>query len=220
MHHHNRRNGRHAGAGLATGVVAMAAGTLAFVAAQRFFGRERVRWPEDAPARARKGGERGWREQRIVGRTVTIDRPRQELYDFWRDFTRLPQFMENLRSVELLGEDRSRWTIEAPGGSEVSFVSRITEDRPGELIAWSSEEGADIRNSGRVAFRDAPGGRGTQVDLTIAYDPPGGRIGELAAKIMQREPNIQARRDLKRFKQFMEAGEIATAAPRPDHSKT
>ena len=49
----------------------------------------------------------------------------------------------------------------------------------------------------------------------IAYDPPGGVIGELVAKLFQREPRIQTRRDLRRFKQLMETGEIATNARNP-----
>ena len=91
----------------------------------------------------------------------------------------------------------------------------VVVDVPGEVIAWQSTEDAPVPNSGRVTFRDAPGGRGTQVELRIAYDPPGGAVGQMAAKLFQREPNIQARRELKRFKQLMEAGEIATAEPGP-----
>lgn len=149
----------------------------------------------------------------IVGRTVTINRPRSELYAYWRDFSHLPRFMENVESVEVVDPKRSRWTIAAPAGREVTFTANITEDRPNELIAWESDEDASVRNSGRIAFRDAPGGRGTEVEAEIAYAPPGGEAGRMIAKIFQREPAIQARRDLKRFKQLMEAGEIATAEP-------
>jgi len=78
----------------------------------------------------------------------------------------------------------------------------------------TSEPGADIANSGRIEFRDA-GERGTIVRVTIAYDPPGGVIGKVIAKMFQREPAIQARRDLRRFKQLMETGEIATPAMNP-----
>ena len=48
--------------------------------------------------------------------------------------------------------------------------------------------------------------------MTIAYDPPAGAIGKAIAKVFRREPKIQARRDLRRFKQLMETGEIATGA--------
>jgi uncharacterized membrane protein len=148
----------------------------------------------------------------LAGKTVTIDRPPEQLFAFWRDFTNLPLFMDNLVSVEMLDTRRSRWTVRAPAGKTVEWISVITEEVPGELIAWASEEGADIPNSGRIDFRDAPGGRGTWVTATILYDPPAGFIGKVIAKMFQREPAIQARRDLRRFKQFMETGEVATAA--------
>ena len=66
-----------------------------------------------------------------VERTVTINRPRQQLYDFWRDFTNLASFMDNVETVEKLDERRWRWVVKAPAGTSVEFVSRITEDRPG-----------------------------------------------------------------------------------------
>jgi uncharacterized membrane protein len=167
----------------------------------------------DAPASTFRSGDTP------VARTVTVNRPRDELFAYWRDFTNFPRFMDNIRAVETLDETRSRWEIEAPAGAKVEFVSRIVEEEPGRLIAWESEEGADVRNSGRIEFLDAAPGRGTMVRATIDYDPPAGTLGRLVAKAFQREPRIQARRDLKRFKQLMETGEISTtesgpAAPR------
>lgn len=147
----------------------------------------------------------------LVGRTVTINRPRAELFAFWRDFANLAGFMENVERVEKLDGRRSHWVVKAPKGT-VEWNSVVTEERDGEFIAWASEEGAEVRNSGRIDFRDAQDGRGTIVSATILYDPPAGAIGKLVAKIFQREPAIQARRDLRRFKQLMETGEIATGA--------
>ena len=147
----------------------------------------------------------------VVGRAVTINKPAAELYAFFRDFAKLATFMENVERVDLLDGARSHWVVKAPAGKTVEWDARITEERDGELIAWTSEDGADVANSGRVEFRDA-GARGTVVIATIAYDPPAGMIGKLVAKVFQREPAIQARRDLRRFKQLIETGEIATAA--------
>ena len=148
----------------------------------------------------------------LVGRTVTIGRPRQELYDRWRDFTRFPEFMDNVREVVKLDDKRSEWSIEAPGGATVSVVTRIVEDKPGETIAWVSEPDSQIETDGRVEFADAPPGRGTYVRLLVRYKPPAGAIGQAVAKLFQREPNIQARRDLRRFKQLMETGEVTKNA--------
>lgn len=147
----------------------------------------------------------------VVGRAVTINKPAAELFAYFRDFSKLSSFMENVVRVDVLDGSRSHWVVKAPAGKTVEWDARITEERAGELIAWTSEDGADIANSGRIEFRDA-GARGTIVTATIAYDPPAGTIGKLVAKLFQREPAIQARRDLRRLKQLMETGEIATSS--------
>ena len=150
-------------------------------------------------------------DRALLAETVTINRPPQELYAFWRDPTNLVRVMDNIASIEPIDADRSRWTVKAPAGREVSWESVIVNDIPGKEITWRSAPGADVDNSGRIEFHDA-GERGTVVRAVIAYDPPGGVIGQLIAKLFQREPRIQARRDLRRLKQLMETGEIATAA--------
>jgi uncharacterized membrane protein len=155
--------------------------------------------------------ERGWADAAVVGRSVTVSKPRQEVYAFWRDFRNFPSFMANIRSVTPGDGGASHWAVAAPMGKTVEWDAVVTEDVPGEVIAWESVEGADIRNAGRIEFRDAAPGRGTVVTATIVYDPPGGQIGQMVAKLFQREPKMQARRDLLRFKQMMETGEIATA---------
>ena len=147
----------------------------------------------------------------ITARAVTINRPASELYTFWRDFSNLATFMDNVVSVTPTDGGRTHWVVKAPAGKTVEWDATITEDKANELIAWTSGEGADVPNSGRIEFRDA-GARGTVVTATILYDPPTGAIGKLIAKMFQREPAIQARRDLRRFKQLMETGEIATSS--------
>ncbi|WP_206240099.1 SRPBCC family protein [Novosphingobium terrae] len=147
----------------------------------------------------------------LIAHSVTINRPRDELYAFWHDFARLPEFMDNLERVEVIDALRSHWVVKAPAGRTVEWDAIITEEKEGELIAWTSTDSAEIANSGRISFRDA-GERGTVVTATIAYDPPGGVVGQVLAKLFQREPGLQARRDLRRFKQLMETGEIATNA--------
>src|SRR4051794_6901111 len=89
----------------------------------------------------------------ITARAVTINKPAAQLYDYWRDFANLSSFMDNVISVSPLEGDRSHWIVAAPGGSTVEWDARITEDRAGELLAWTSEPGADVANSGRIEFR-------------------------------------------------------------------
>lgn len=153
-----------------------------------------------------------WKRAALVGRTVTVNRPRAELYAFWRDFRNLALFMENVESVTVADDGRtSHWVVKAPAGATVEWDSVLVEEVENELLAWESVEGADIRNAGRIEFRDAPPGRGSEVTATIVYEPPGGDIGKLIAKLFQKEPKIQARRELRRFKQLLETGEISTA---------
>jgi uncharacterized membrane protein len=147
----------------------------------------------------------------IAGRAVTINRPVDELFAYWRNFSNLATFMENVVAVSPIDDQRSHWVVKAPGGRTVEWDSAITEEQENSFIAWASEPGADVDNSGRIDFRDA-GARGTVVTATLLYDPPAGVIGKLIAKMFQREPAIQARRDLRRFKQLMETGEIATSS--------
>jgi uncharacterized membrane protein len=168
---------------------------------------------DDAPTRARRDDKR--EDLAVVGKSILINKPRSELFAFWQDFSNLPRFMENLEQVEVLDGGRSRWTIKAPMKT-VEIETELTGVVDGQSIGWSSTEASEIKTKGRVDFADAQGGRGTVVTLEIAYDPPGGDLGRLFAKLFMREPNIQARHELKRFKMLMETGEIATG---PDQLK-
>ncbi|HEX4693444.1 SRPBCC family protein [Sphingomonas sp.] len=150
-------------------------------------------------------------DRELVGRSVTINRPVVELYAYFRDFSNVPSFMENIVRIDVRDATHSHWVVKAPGGKTVEWDATVTREVENEEISWRSDEGADVPNSGKIEFRDA-GARGTIVTATIAYEPPAGTIGKLIAKLFQREPAIQARRDLRRFKQLMETGEIATPA--------
>jgi uncharacterized membrane protein len=90
----------------------------------------------------------------------------------------------------------------------VEWEAETVEDRPNELIAWRSLPDASIPNSGTIRFKDAPGDRGTEIHVELRYQPPGGKLGSLIAKLFGEEPDQQVKGDLRRFKQVMETGEI------------
>jgi uncharacterized membrane protein len=163
---------------------------------------------DNAPARAQR--RRRFGRHAVVGRTVTIARPRQEIWDFWRNVDNIPRFMENVQSVR---EENGRliWTVPGPRDRAIEFPTEIVDERPGEHIAWRSTEDAPVDMQGKVRFRDAPPGRGTEVESIIAYRPRGGELGRWIASFFQKEPAIIARRELKRLKMLMETGEIATS---------
>lgn len=173
--------------------------------------------PDSAPGYTAR---RNFGEYRVVGRSVTIARPRAELFAFWRDFQNLPHFMANLEKIEPGGEPgHATWHIRAPGGRVYAVDTRIAREVDGELIAWRSTEDSDIDTEGRVTFEDAPGERGTRVSLIIAYKPKAGALGDAIATLARRSPEMQERHDLKRFKMLMETGEIATSARTRDEQQ-
>ncbi len=145
-------------------------------------------------------------------KAITVNRPADELYRFWRDFRNLPRIMSHLDSVEPSEGGRSHWRAKAPLGARVEWDAEITEDRANEQIAWRSLPGADVENSGVVRFKRAPGGRGTEVHVELEYRPPGGAVGATLAKLFGREPGQQVQEGLRAFKQEMETGEIARSA--------
>ncbi|MEE6307754.1 SRPBCC family protein [Plantactinospora veratri] len=150
-----------------------------------------------------------------VSATVTINRPADEVYRFWRDFENLPRFMYHVESVRSDGDGRSHWTVRAPGGRRVGWDAELVEDNLSELISWRSMRGARVPNAGRVRFARAAGGRGTEVRVDLAYAPPGGAAGRTIAKLFGEEPGQQIRDDLRRFKQVIETGEVVLSDGSP-----
>ena len=152
---------------------------------------------------------------RTVQASITVDRPAEELYGFWRDLSQLPRVTEHLEEVTVLDDGRSRWRARGPAGTSVEWQAETTQDRPNEEIGWRSVEGSLVRNAGVVRFRPATGGRGTVVQVTITYEPPAGLPGVVVARLLGEEPEQQLKDALRRFKQLMEAGVISTTEGQP-----
>ena len=174
-------------------------------------------------AKKTRGGTSDMPEKGAIQRAVTVNKPRAELYRQWRDFPQAPRWMEIVESVTETGEGH-HWVVRGPGDKTVSYDTVITEERDGEVLAWESVAGSKIRSSNRLEFRDAPGGRGTEIHARMTYDPPLGPLGKAAALVTQKAPEFQVLRDLRRFKQMVETGEIATtegpgAAPSSKYNK-
>jgi uncharacterized membrane protein len=150
-----------------------------------------------------------------IERTITVQRPPEVLYQFWRDFANLPRFMHHLRSVTVLDDTHSHWVVDAPAGLAVEWDATILREIENELIAWCSLENADVSNTGLVYFERLPTGRGTRVKVVLRYEPPAGKLGAVFAKLFGHDPDQQVREDLRRFKQLMEAGEIPTTEEQP-----
>ncbi len=150
-----------------------------------------------------------------VRRSITVNKPPAEVYAYWRDFSKLPTFMRHLESVTTDGDGRSTWTATAPAGAHVTWHAETVEDREGEEIAWRSVDG-DVPNEGRVRFRPAPGGRGTEVEVELRFRTPAGALGNVVARVFGEHPDQQSADDLRRFKQILETGEVLRSDGSPD----
>lgn len=135
----------------------------------------------------------------------TINKPRQEVYKFWRQLDNLPLFMNHLENIELLDDTRSHWVLKLPTGvGTVSWDAEIVKDKPGEMIGWSSLPNSIIDNAGKVFFRDSLDGKGTLVDVIITYQPPAGGVGASIAHILNPLFKNIVDNDVRNFKQYMD----------------
>lgn len=148
-------------------------------------------------------------------RSVIVNRSPQECYAYWRDFGNLPNFMRMIDAVTDLGDRRSHWVARLPGGIPFEWDSRISEDLPGERIAWHSSPESPLLHAGVVSFGRAPGERGTIVSLVVHYRPPAGALGRSVAKTFGAAPEFEIMEDLRRFKQILETNEIPTTRGQP-----
>ena len=140
---------------------------------------------------------------------ITINRPRAEVYAFWRRLENLPRFMTYLGSVRTLDERRSHWTATAGGKVIAEWDGEIVTDVPDLLIGWrSSTKSKAVTHAGRVRFMDAPGNRGTEVHLEMRVSLPGGALAQKAAKIFRKLPEKIAENDLHHLKQLLETGAL------------
>ncbi|GAA4519238.1 hypothetical protein GCM10023096_39950 [Nonomuraea ferruginea] len=151
-----------------------------------------------------------------VRASITINKPREDVYRFWRDLQNLPTFMVHLDSVRTINQRRSRW--KAKGTIvDLEWEAEIIDERAGDLIAWRSVPGTGISTAGLVSFTDGPAGRGTVVDVSLEYGAPGRKLAAAAvARMFGEHPEQQVRDDLRRFKQVMETGEVVRSEGSPE----
>ena len=152
--------------------------------------------------------------------SIATTRTPEECYRFWRNVENLPRFMASLESVQALDQRRFHWVAKGPAATTLEWDCEITEDRPGAALAWRTLNGAQVPNAGSVIFEPAPHGRGTIVRLSIHYSPIGGQLTSALARLLRQDPQSQVREDLRRFKQLLESGEIATTQGQPTGRRT
>jgi uncharacterized membrane protein len=143
----------------------------------------------------------------MVKKSVTVNRPVEEVYEFWKNFENLPRFMKHIDRVVGTGENTTRWSAGSSQGLSVAWDVQLVEDRPNELLSWQTIGVSDVTGHGRVQFSPAPGGRGTEVRAAISYQVPGGALGTRIARIFRDVPGVKVENQLNVFKQIIETGE-------------
>jgi uncharacterized membrane protein len=154
-----------------------------------------------------------------VETAITIDRPIEEVYAFWRRLENLPRFMDHLRSVRELDDRRSHWVVTAPFGAVVEWDALIINEIPNELIGWRSLDNSDVVSAGSVRFRQTEDGTGVEVNVSLQYAPPGGQFGAGVAWLLGEEPSQQIPDDLRRLKHLLETSERSMPTSQPGNDR-
>jgi uncharacterized membrane protein len=140
-----------------------------------------------------------------IEKSILVNVPVAVAYNQWTQFEDFPQFMNGVKSVAHLSDDRLEWVAEI-GGIRRQWEARILEQTPDRKVAWAATSGAT--NAGSVTFEDVGGGQ-TSVRLVLEYEPEG-LVEKIGDKLNVVEN--QAEGDLDRFKAFIEAEGYATGA--------
>jgi uncharacterized membrane protein len=136
-----------------------------------------------------------------VHERIAVRVPVHRAYLAWTQFDQFPTFMDNIESVEDLGDMRYRWKARGPMGATAEWDARITENIPNQIIAWRTDDDASLRVNGAVRFQEVSPDE-TLIDVNMGYEAGG--AGEAIAKLFEK-PEEQVREDLQRFKVYVEA---------------
>jgi uncharacterized membrane protein len=148
-------------------------------------------------------------------KSIAINRPIEELFAFWRDLENLPSIMSHVQSVQSTSERRSHWRANTPERRPIEWDTELLIEAPNEKLQWRSVEGSSVSTEGLVIFEALPGGRGTLLKLDLQYRPAHAKSASRLLRLFGATPQHQVRQDLRRFKQRVEAGEVATTQGQP-----
>lgn len=145
-----------------------------------------------------------------IHKSLHIQRPVEASYRFWRNFENFPQFMQHVEAVQVVDATRTHWRVRAPLGQHVEWTAELFSDIPSQQLAWRTLKGSVVEHTGVVRFLPELNGKSTRIDIELSYHAPFGKAGVMLAKIFGEDPSQQIDDDLRRFKQLIETGEIAT----------
>ena len=147
-----------------------------------------------------------------IQHTLIVNKPKAEVYAFWRNLENLPLFMKHLHSVVEEDSVNSTWKAHVPGHvGTITWKAVVTEDVPNESLIWSSKPGSTVDTAGEVRFTSRAD-NSTELRIRMTYRLPAGDVGTLAGKLFSPVVERMISEDLQRFKTMMESGEFSTLA--------
>lgn len=139
--------------------------------------------------------------------SVKINNSRHAVYTFWRKLENLALFMDHIKEVKEITDQRSRWMANL-NGVDLEWEAEITEDLAGEKISWRSLIISDVQNRGHVLFKDTPDMKGTEVTVELEYGSNAGKLAQAFAALYHPVFEKQVKRELNECKKLLEADEV------------
>jgi uncharacterized membrane protein len=131
-----------------------------------------------------------------IEQSIDVEVPVRTAYNQWTQFEEFPKFMEGVKEVRQLDDQRLHWKAEI-AGQEREWEAKITEQEPDQRIAWY---GVGTTNAGVVTFHRIDDER-SKVMLQMEFEPE-----DFKEKAADALGIVKARTkgDLERFKKFIE----------------
>jgi uncharacterized membrane protein len=148
-----------------------------------------------------------------IKQTITVNRPKEEVFQFWRKLENLPLFMRHLQSVQEKDNIHSHWTARfSKKTPPISWNAEIVKEIENHFIGWHSVKGSIVDHGGKVEFNDTVNG-GTELEVVFSYQSPIGNLGTGLAKQLSPALAEIIREDILNFKTFIETKQVPDLQP-------
>jgi uncharacterized membrane protein len=136
--------------------------------------------------------------------SIEVNAPVEQCYDQWMRFEEFPQFMDHVKSVTSIGNNRWHWVVDGPLGKKLEWDAAMDGNAQDRMVSWHTVSDPDVGVQGAVTFEEVSP-TVTRVTSTMQYEPPAGALGELVAQIFS-NPQAMVKQDLENFKRLIESG--------------
>lgn len=145
-------------------------------------------------------------DNNTIEASITIRRPVEDVFTFYRDFRNLPRFLGDVMAIEPIDRSTSRWTIQGPLGIRAHWNVRVIEERANALIQYETVGSPELRTRWEIHF--APGPAPGETTVRQVMKAPLGRLGRAALALIGKFPAEEVLANLHRLKQVLETGTV------------